>query len=99
LTLLVAVATLVLTVVLYIYAPKGFFLVQDTGLLLGVSEVSPRASLSALAERQQALARTIQKDAGGRGPHVVHRHRRHPPGCHPLVHKKISPSPWERGLG
>jgi multidrug efflux pump len=61
-TLVVAGATLVLTIVLYVYAPKGFFPVQDTGLLLGISEVSPRASFAALAERQQALARRILAD-------------------------------------
>ena len=66
-TLLVAFATLVLTVVLYVYAPKGFFPVQDTGLLLGISEVSPRASFSALADRQQALARIILKDPAVEG--------------------------------
>ena len=66
-TLLVAFSTLVLTVVLYVYAPKGFFPVQDTGLLLGISEVSPRASFSALAERQQALARIILKDPAVEG--------------------------------
>jgi multidrug efflux pump len=66
-TLLVAISTLVMTVVLYIYAPKGFFPVQDTGLLLGISEVSPRASFGALAERQQALAHTILADPAVEG--------------------------------
>jgi multidrug efflux pump len=66
-TLIVAVATLVLTVLLYVYAPKGFFPVQDTGLLLGISEVSPRASFAALAERQQALARIILADPAVEG--------------------------------
>jgi multidrug efflux pump len=61
-TLAVAVATLVLTVVLYVYIPKGFFPVQDTGLIQGVSEASQSISFAAMAERQQALAAAILKD-------------------------------------
>jgi len=61
-TLLVAVATLVLTVVLYIFIPKGFFPVQDTGLIQGISEASQSISFPAMAERQQALARVILQD-------------------------------------
>jgi multidrug efflux pump len=62
LTLLVAVGTLVLTVVLYTVIPKGFFPVQDTGLIQGVSQASQSISFSAMAERQQALAKEILKD-------------------------------------
>ncbi|HYC13446.1 MAG TPA: efflux RND transporter permease subunit, partial [Stellaceae bacterium] len=61
-TLLVAVATLVLTVVLYVVIPKGFFPVQDTGLIQGVSEASQSISYGAMAERQQALAEAVLKD-------------------------------------
>jgi multidrug efflux pump len=61
-TLLVAVATLVLTVLLYIVVPKGFFPVQDTGIILGISEAPQWISFPAMAERQQALARLILKD-------------------------------------
>ncbi|HRO60586.1 MAG TPA: efflux RND transporter permease subunit, partial [Burkholderiaceae bacterium] len=61
-TLLVAVATLVLTVLLYIVVPKGFFPVQDTGLIQGVSEAGQSISFAAMAERQQALAREVAKD-------------------------------------
>jgi len=61
-TLLVAVATLILTVVLYIIAPKGFFPVQDTGVIQGVSEAPPAASFPAMIQRQQALAQVILKD-------------------------------------
>ncbi|MFA7241340.1 MAG: MdtB/MuxB family multidrug efflux RND transporter permease subunit [Sulfuricellaceae bacterium] len=61
-TLLVAVATLVLTVVLYVTIPKGFFPVQDTGLIQGVSEASQSISFGAMAERQQALAEVILQD-------------------------------------
>jgi multidrug efflux pump len=61
-TLLVAAATLVLTVVLYIMVPKGFFPVQDSGLILGISEAPQTVSFKSMAERQQALARVILKD-------------------------------------
>jgi multidrug efflux pump len=62
LTLLVAVATLALTVFFYIAIPKGFFPVQDTGLIQGISEAPPSVSFAAMAERQQALAAAILKD-------------------------------------
>src|SRR6185312_963379 len=62
LTLLVAVATLALTVFLYIVIPKGFFPVQDTGLIQGISEAPSSVSFAAMAERQQALAAAILKD-------------------------------------
>jgi multidrug efflux pump len=61
-TLLVAVATLVTTVLLYIVIPKGFFPVQDTGVILGISEASQTVSFARMADRQQALARAILKD-------------------------------------
>jgi multidrug efflux pump len=61
-TLVVTVATLVLTILLYIVVPKGFFPVQDTGVILGVSEAPEAISFTAMAERQQALARAILKD-------------------------------------
>ena len=62
LTLLVAVGTLGLTVLLYIMIPKGFFPVQDTGLIQGISEAEPSVSFEAMAQRQQALAAAILKD-------------------------------------
>src|SRR5206468_5046308 len=62
LTLLVAVATLVLTGFLYVVIPKGFFPVQDTGLIQGISEAAPSVSFAAMAQRQQALAAAILKD-------------------------------------
>ena len=61
-TLLVAAATLVLTVALYVVVPKGFFPVQDTGVIQGISEAPQSISFPAMAERQQALARVILKD-------------------------------------
>ncbi|MEO8558053.1 MAG: MdtB/MuxB family multidrug efflux RND transporter permease subunit [Rhodospirillales bacterium] len=62
LTLLVAVLTLVATVLLYIVIPKGFFPTQDTGLIQGVSEASQSISYAGMAERQQTLAAAILKD-------------------------------------
>jgi len=61
-TLWVAAATLVLTVLLYIFIPKGFFPVQDTGVILGVSEAPQSISFSAMSGRQQALARVLLQD-------------------------------------
>ena len=61
-TLMVAIATLVLTILLYIVIPKGFFPVQDTGAIQGISEAPPTVSFAAMAERQQALARVILQD-------------------------------------
>ena len=61
-TLCVAVGTLVLTVVLYVMIPKGFFPVQDTGVILGISEASQAISFTGMAKAQQVLAREILKD-------------------------------------
>ncbi len=61
-TLLVAIATLVLTIVLYIIVPKGFFPVQDTGVIQGVSEAPQQVSFPAIARRQQELADIILQD-------------------------------------
>ncbi len=60
--LLVAVATLVLTVLLYVIVPKGFFPVQDTGVILGITEGPQSISFLGMAKRQQALARVILED-------------------------------------
>jgi multidrug efflux pump len=61
-TLLVTIGTLVGTILLYIYVPKGFFPVQDTGIILGVSEGAQNTSFAAMAQHQQALADVILKD-------------------------------------
>src|SRR5439155_379975 len=61
-TLLVAVVTLVVTVMLYVVVPKGFFPIQDTGVIQGISEAPQSVSFPAMAERQQALARVILHD-------------------------------------
>jgi multidrug efflux pump len=61
-TLFVALGTLVLTVFLYIYIPKGFFPVQDTGVIQGISQAPATVSFEAMKEKQQQLADVILKD-------------------------------------
>ena len=61
-TLVVTVGTLILTLLLYMYVPKGFFPVEDTGVLLGISEAPAPISFSAMADRQQALTKVILRD-------------------------------------
>jgi multidrug efflux pump len=62
LTLLVAIGTIVLTVLLYIVVPKGFFPIQDTGLIQAVTEAPQSISFEAMSERQRALAEAILGD-------------------------------------
>ncbi len=61
-TLIVAVATLVLTIILYVIVPKGFFPVQDTGIIQGISEATESISFPLMAQRQQQLSAIILKD-------------------------------------
>ena len=61
-TLLIAVATLLLTIYLYIIIPKGFFPVQDTGVIQGISQASQTIGSKAMAQKQQELARVILQD-------------------------------------
>jgi multidrug efflux pump len=62
LTLLVAIVTLGVTVALYVVIPKGFFPVQDTGLIQAITEASQSVSYAAMAERQEALAAAVLRD-------------------------------------
>ncbi len=62
LTLLIAIGTLVLTVLLYILIPKGFFPTQDTSLVQGITEAGPTVSFAEMSRRQQALAGAILDD-------------------------------------
>jgi multidrug efflux pump len=62
LTLMVAVATLAFTFILFIKIPKGFFPVQDTGVIQGVSEAEQTISFKAMSQRQQALDKVILQD-------------------------------------
>jgi multidrug efflux pump len=61
-TLSVAVATLLLTAYLYTIIPKGFFPVQDTGVIQGISQASPTIGSMAMAAKQQELAKAILDD-------------------------------------
>jgi multidrug efflux pump len=61
-TLWVFAGTLALTVILYVFIPKGFFPLQDTGVIQGISEAPQSVSFAAMAERQQSLAHAILED-------------------------------------
>ena len=76
LTLLVALATLVLTVLLYLFIPKGLFPTQDTGQLQARVETADDVSYARMAELQQAAARAVLRGPGGRERQRVHRRRR-----------------------
>ena len=69
-TLLVFLATLALSVVLFVIIPKGFFPQQDTGLITGISEIGQDTSFAELARHQAALGEVVLQ-----GPR--HRSRRH----------------------
>jgi len=61
-TLFVAVGTLVATIMLYIYIPKGFFPVEDTGAIVGITQAPQSISFAAMGRRQQELAKIIVQD-------------------------------------
>jgi len=63
LTLLIAVITLAVTVLLYIVIPKGFFPLQDTALVQGITQAGPTVSFEAMAKQQNALAKAILADS------------------------------------
>ena len=106
-TLIVTVATLVGTIFLYIYVPKGFFPVQDTGVILGVSEAPQNVSFLAMAQRQQALAGVILQDSaveslssfiGIDGTNTTLNNGRIQINLKPLAERKISASEVIRRL-
>jgi multidrug efflux pump len=61
-TLFVALGTLLLTIFLYIIIPKGFFPVQDTGVIQAISQAPQTIGAKAMAEKQQELAKLILQD-------------------------------------
>ncbi len=61
-TLIIALATLMLTIYLYIIIPKGFFPIQDTGVIQGISQAPPDIGSKAMAVKQQELAKVILQD-------------------------------------
>ena len=62
LTLFVTLGTLILTLYMYVFVPKGFFPVQDTGVILGISQAPETISFAGMAEKQRQLARLILQD-------------------------------------
>ena len=61
-TLVVAISTLALTIYLYVVIPKGFFPIQDTGVIQGISEAAQTVSFPQMSSQQQQLAKIILKD-------------------------------------
>jgi multidrug efflux pump len=61
-TLVVALVTLLLTGILYVFVPKGFFPLQDTGVLQAITQAPQSISFASMAERQQALAKVVLDD-------------------------------------
>jgi multidrug efflux pump len=61
-TLWIALGTLLLTALLYVFVPKGFFPVQDTGVIQGISEAPQSVSFAAMSERQRRIARAVLED-------------------------------------
>jgi multidrug efflux pump len=106
-TLLIAVATLLLTIFLYIEIPKGFFPVQDTGVIQGISQAPPTIASSAMAEKQQELAQTVLADPaveslssfiGADGTNTTTNSGRMSINLKPLDQRKISASEVIRRL-
>ena len=106
-TLLVAVATLVLTVFLYIIVPKGFFPVQDTGVIQGISQAPPAIGSKAMAEKQLELTKAVLSDPavesissfiGADGTNTTLNSGRMSINLKPLDQRKISASDLIRRL-
>jgi multidrug efflux pump len=105
--LLVAVATLVLTIFLYIVIPKGFFPVQDTGVIQGISQAPPAIGSKAMAEKQQEITKAVLSDAavqsissfiGADGTNTTMNSGRMLINLKPLDQRKISASDLIRRL-
>jgi multidrug efflux pump len=106
-TLLVALTTLGLTIFLYIIIPKGFFPVQDTGVIQGISQAAPSISSKAMAGKQQELAKAVLEDAavqslssfiGADGTNTTTNSGRMSINLKPLDQRKISASDVIRRL-
>ena len=61
-TLIVALVTLVFTILLYMWVPKGFFPTQDTGIIQGITQASPSISFKSMTEKQQELVKVVEAD-------------------------------------
>jgi multidrug efflux pump len=106
-TLLVALATLLLTIFLYIIIPKGFFPIQDTGIIQGISQASPTIGPKAMGEKQQELANVILDDPaveslssfiGADGTNITTNSGRMSINLKPLEQRKIKASDVIRRL-
>ena len=106
-TLLVALGTLLLTIFLYISIPKGFFPVQDTGIIQGISQASPTIGPKAMGEKQQELANVILDDPaveslssfiGADGTNITTNSGRMSINLKPLEQRKINASDVIRRL-
>jgi len=106
-TLFVALATLVLTIFLYIVIPKGFFPVQDTGVIQGISQAPPTIGSKDMAQKQQELAKVILADPaveslssfiGADGTNTTTNSGRMSINLKPLNQRKISASDLIRRL-
>jgi multidrug efflux pump len=106
-TLLVALATLLLTLCLYVIIPKGFFPVQDTGVIQGISQAPPTISSKAMAEKQQELAKAVLEDPaveslssfiGADGTNITTNSGRMSINLKPLDRRKIGASDLIRRL-
>jgi multidrug efflux pump len=106
-TLFVALGTLILTISLYIIIPKGFFPVQDTGVIQGISQAPPTISSRAMAEKQLEITKVILNDPavqsvssfiGADGTNVTTNSGRMSINLKPLNQRKISASNLIRRL-
>jgi multidrug efflux pump len=106
-TLLVAITTLLLTVFLYVIIPKGFFPVQDTGVIQGISQAPQATGYKGMAEKQQELARAVLADPaveslssfiGADGTNTTTNSGRMSINLKPLDQRKISASDLIRRL-
>jgi multidrug efflux pump len=105
--LLVAAGTLMLTIYLYIIIPKGFFPVQDTGVIQGISQAPPEISSQAMAEKQRELTKAVLSDPavesvssfiGADGTNTTLNSGRMSINLKPLDQRKISASDLIRRL-
>jgi multidrug efflux pump len=106
-TLLIALSTLVLTIFLYIIIPKGFFPIQDTGIIQGISQATATIGSKAMAEKQQELANLILQDPaveslssfiGADGTNITTNSGRMSINLKPLGERKINASDVIRRL-
>ncbi|HWZ76118.1 MAG TPA: efflux RND transporter permease subunit, partial [Candidatus Sulfotelmatobacter sp.] len=106
-TLFVALGTLLLTIFLYVIIPKGFFPIQDTGIIQGISQASPTIGPKAMGEKQQELANVILDDPavdslssfiGADGTNITTNSGRMSINLKPLEQRKINASDVIRRL-